>query len=290
MPSASTRGFALESRACRIVPILAIATFLLSLQGPLPACAQSGVVGRAIDLAARAGVAGVRISAHDERGTQTGVTESDSIGHFRLRLSPGKYKLRAVRVGYQSAETMTFEFSEDEQLEVVLQMTVQPFSMEPLVIVGSRTTAGHLKEYYERLDRDSGRGRFITRTQIVEMDAPGITSYMEQYGVPMHMNLRGGEKWPLGVGRCRMRVFLDGTPIDGFVIDDLVRPADVEGVEVYRSAYEAPPQYSSRTNTCGIVLIWTRMDRRDAIPFWRGLLMGVGTVAIIALLRQWWTQ
>lgn len=254
------------------------------------ASAQTGVVGRTVDQATRASIAGVRVSAHDERGREHGVTLSDSIGFFRLNLPPGEYLLRGSFLGYASAETRTIEFSEDEQLEVLLQMSVQALGMEPLIIVGSRTTVGRLKEYYERLDRDSGRGRFITRAQIDSLDAPGITSYMELHGVPVSMNLRTGEKWPLGTGRCPMRVFLDGVPIDGFVIDDLIRPGEVEGVEIYRSAYEAPPQYSDRLNTCGIVLIWTRMDKRDGMPFWKGVLAGGLSIASILLIRQWWTK
>lgn len=263
---------------------------LFSTISPRLASAQSGVVGRTVDQSARTGIAGVRVSAHDESGREHGVTLSDSVGYFRLSLLPGEYRLRAAFIGYAPTETKAIDFGEDEQLQVILQMSVQPLGIEPLVIVGSRTMSGHLKEYYERLDRDTGRGRFITRAQIDSMDAPGVTSYMEQYGVPMRMNLRGGEKWPLGVGRCPMRVYLDGVAIDGFVIDDLVRPADVEGVEVYRSPYEAPPQYSTRSNTCGIVLIWTRMDKRDTIPFWRGVLLSAGSITIIALLRQWWAK
>ena len=254
------------------------------------AAAQSGVVGRTVDQAARTGIAGVRVSAHDERGREHGVTLSDSIGHFRLNLPPGEYLLRASFLGYATAETRMIEFGEDEQLEVILQMSVQPLGMEPLIIVGSRTMVGRLREYYERLDRDTGRGRFITRAQIDSMDAPGITSYMEQHGVPMNMNLRTGEKWPLGTGRCPMRVFLDGADIGGFVINALVRPANVEGVEIYRSSYEAPAQYSDRMNTCGIVLIWTRMDRRDAMPFWKGILVGASALTALVLLRAWWTH
>ena len=109
-----------------------------------------------------------------------------------------------------------------------------------------------------------GRGRFITRAQIDSMAMPGITAQMEVYGVPMLSNRRG-EKWPTGTGRCRMRVFIHDVPAEGFVIDELVRPDNIEGVEIYRSAYEAPPRYSSRMNTCGVVLIWTRMDRAPGL-------------------------
>jgi hypothetical protein len=110
--------------------------------------AQTGVIGRTVDPAARIGIVGVRVSAHDQRGREHGVTLTDSIGFFRLNLPPGEYLLRATFIGYAPAETRMIEFSENEQLEVLLQMSVRPLGMEPLVIVGSRTNAGRLKEYY----------------------------------------------------------------------------------------------------------------------------------------------
>ena len=250
----------------------------------------SAVFGRAIDQESRTGISGVRIAALDERGRERGVALSDSIGLYRITLEPGTYLLRAQRIGYQNTETRTFELDVHTHLETLLQMSVQPVSIEPLIIVGTRTMVGRLVPYYERLDRESlGRGRFITRAQIDSMAMPGITAHMEVYGVPMLSNRRG-EKWPTGTGRCRMRVFIDDVPAEGFVIDELVRPDNIEGVEIYRSAYEAPPRYSSRGNTCGIVLIWTRMDKAPGLKLWKGLLAAASGLGVALLIRSVWVK
>jgi hypothetical protein len=87
-----------------------------------------------------------------------------------------------------------------------------------------------------------------------------------------------------------MRVFIDDVPAEGFVIDELVRPDNIEGVEIYRSAYEAPPRYSSRMNTCGIVLIWTRLDKPSGLPLWQGLLAAFSGIGAALLIRRLWVK
>ena len=275
--------------------VLSIAILLAITIVPNSGSAQTGVVGRVIDPAGRTPISDARVSALDERGREHAVALSDSIGYFKLRLLPGSYYLQSVRVGYEPTKTGTVDFNDDEQVEVIIQMSVRPLGMDPLVVVGRRNATGRLREYYDRLDRDAGRGRFITRAQIDSVDAPGITSHMEMRGVPMVMNNRTGDKWPLGVGRCRMRVFIDGVNIDerggvGFPIDALIRPDHIEGVEIYRSSYEAPPQYQDRLNTCGVVLFWTRMDKQEGMSFWRGLLVAGGAIGSLVLLRSLWLK
>src|SRR6187431_1653821 len=61
----------------------------------------SAVFGRAIDQESRTAISGVRIAAIDERGRERGAALSDSIGSYRITLEPGKYLLRAQRIGYQ---------------------------------------------------------------------------------------------------------------------------------------------------------------------------------------------
>src|SRR5262245_8526223 len=101
--------------------------------------AQSSLTGRSIDASSRQGIAGVRISAHDESGREKAVALSDTIGRFYLALEPGDYLLRTSRIGYTAAETRKFELNDKEQLELLIQLDVRAIGVEPLVIVGKRT-------------------------------------------------------------------------------------------------------------------------------------------------------
>ena len=66
-------------------------------------------------------------------------------------------------------------------------------------------------------------------------------------------------------GDCPYRVFLDGVLVvsDAFKDDanwarDLVRPDDVEAIEVYSRPSEIPVQYGGAQGGCGVVLLWTK--------------------------------
>ena len=58
-----------------------------------------------------------------------------------------------------------------------------------------------------------------------------------------------------------MRLVLDGVSVDlmGQSIDELVRPEEVMGIEVFPTAggAGAPGQYRGREAFCGIIMIWT---------------------------------
>ena len=251
--------------------------------------AQAGLSGRTIDTSSRMGIPGVRVSAHSENGRELAVALSDSIGGFRFALEPGKYLLRTSRIGYAPTESRKFELNDREQIDLLVQLAVEAVSTDPLVIVMKRTLVGRLIPYYERLDRrDVNGGHFITRAQIDSLGVGDITAHIEQSGVPMETSRRG-ERWPLGYGRCRMRVFLDDVPMEGFALDAMVHADNIEGVEIYRSSYEAPARYSDRLNTCGVLLLWTRADRTGTLTFWKGLLVGAGSVTV-ALLGRWLWQ
>jgi hypothetical protein len=66
-----------------------------------------------------------------------------------------------------------------------------------------------------------------------------------------------------GTRECSPTYFVDGVifrtlPDDPIAeLDRLIRPADVQGIEVYRSEQHVPAPFNS-TSTCGSVLIWRK--------------------------------
>ncbi|MGH7555626.1 MAG: carboxypeptidase regulatory-like domain-containing protein [Longimicrobiales bacterium] len=77
----------------------------------------------------------------------------------------------------------------------------------------------------------------------------GVHPTPSRRGTGSIVQLRGG---------CIPRVFLDGLRIQllGMTIDDLVRPAELEGIEIYRGAGELPAEFAH--GACGAVVLWTR--------------------------------
>jgi hypothetical protein len=54
-------------------------------------------------------------------------------------------------------------------------------------------------------------------------------------------------------------VWVDGMRAPGAELDDVARPGDIAGMEVYASNAGLPAEYQERNNRmCGAIMIWTK--------------------------------
>jgi hypothetical protein len=51
---------------------------------------------------------------------------------------------------------------------------------------------------------------------------------------------------------------VDGIPIQGGSAEEFF-PDNVEAIELYSSPANTPPQFVTRSMTCGTIVIWTRL-------------------------------
>jgi hypothetical protein len=114
--------------------------------------------------------------------------------------------------------------------------------------------------FTERVNR--GRGRFLTPQDIERLQHMDLSRMLQQTGRFEVLNGSGGQVLGMrrGGGLCE--------PL--FVVDDLaltrgaqawlsLNQSDLLGVEVYRSATEAPMEFQRYDFTdCGVVVVWTR--------------------------------
>ena len=42
-------------------------------------------------------------------------------------------------------------------------------------------------------------------------------------------------------------------------LDDIVEPANIAGIEIYRSPAELPARFGGAESACGVIVIWTRV-------------------------------
>jgi hypothetical protein len=127
------------------------------------------------------------------------------------------------------------------------------------VIVLARVAAsgGRLKEFYER-KRRGGWGRFIEREEIERRHPLWMSDMLRMVpGVRVSPG-RGAGNVVRMRGGCSPTLWLDGMPLRGTQIDEVVFPADVAGVEVYHST-GMPVQFMSHGG-CGAIVVWTRID------------------------------
>jgi hypothetical protein len=189
-------------------------------------------------------------------------TRTDSAGAFRLGgLPAGTQTVEARTIGYAPARrAVTLRAGSVTPVAVVLDRAQE---LPALSIVGARgNRVQRLPEFEQR--RARGMGRYLTRDQIEQRNPGEVTDLFRMMpGVSVVwdgtdyvlVSSRGAAS--LTSASCPLAVFLDGRPVPGdWSVNTLVRPNDVEAVEVYTGA--AVPVGLSTMNGCGAVVIWTR--------------------------------
>ena len=116
-----------------------------------------------------------------------------------------------------------------------------------------------LAEFWARKAR--GFGKFITRDQIDERGGMHFTDLVRTVPSVMIQNYRGRPEIRFSrsvIRDCPPQYWVDGIPIERGSADEFT-PDNVEAIELYSSPATTPPQYSTRSLTCGTIIIWTRL-------------------------------
>lgn len=203
------------------------------------------------------------------------VAETNRRGQFVLSAVPtGIHALSVRHLGYADL-SHPVTVSRGITTEVDVGVVPDPVEMEPIVATATRPRRLEIKGFYER--RYWGElvagGDFFTAVdierrrpvQISHMiaDLPGIRLDCTMRRVRCRIiNTRGASGFV--PGGCVMSTYLDGMsllsrqagPRD--TIDELVRPGEIAGVEVYRGPASVPAEFSGSDSGCGVIVIWTK--------------------------------
>ena len=207
---------------------------------------------------------------------------ADDSGHFRVLTGAGAGFLRIRRIGFKPLNAK-YEAGADTsltlQLEPVARM-LETAVIEATAVSRTLVLRGFYRRYQDH-ERGINAGQFITAEEIQQRSPNRITQMLEgRTGVKAARVGGGGYNRfaqnclaasamcfaPQGVGGCWMTVYLDGRRLNSIrggsnspgMVDEIVIPTHVAGMEVYTSPLRAPPEYQSLNGTCGVVLIWTR--------------------------------
>lgn len=210
------------------------------------------------------------------------VTRADGRFVF-LELPPGDYALEAGHLAYHTVEDTVTVDGAGTQLQVDVRLAVGAIPLDPIVVsVAARPMSGSLGPVYDRIERVrlSGGGTVFDRADIERRNASQFTHFIgevrsvriESLGsVPIISSTRAFSGFsPM----CPMTVWVDGTMVvrggvaagvdrgsDDRGIDQMIRMADIEAIEVYHVSDRIPPEYWGSASGCGVVLIWTRRER-----------------------------
>jgi hypothetical protein len=237
----------------RALPLIFVLLFC-----PLALPAQS-VHGRLLDASSGAAIDGATMTLLAEDSVVVQSVLTDPSGEFRLDAPrPGPYRLSAQRIGYRTSATPMFELEERDTLEVEFRLSTEVVLLQPVTVTAySRRPSGPLSGFYERMERRAA-GTFITREQIEQRQPIYPSDLLRTVPGVQLVPTWWGRTVVLMRGRCVPQIFLDGMRIHGGSIDDIVTAMDLEGIEVYRSAVEAPIEFTGAGGGCGAIVLWTR--------------------------------
>jgi len=264
---------------CRLSRPRLYPQLLFVMTGLAPASLIAQVVeGRLVHDATSQPIASTTVQLlRGERGEQaaaTGVTNEQ--GRFVIRAPrSGTYRLRSLRIGYQTATTAPFELLVgDVPLDVEIRLSAVAVLLAPLAIVSERTafvTDPRLKSvgYYDRKGwwgrEGSGFGVFLEREEIMRTNPSLVSDVLRTVrGVRVEggrgrrqvITLRGHGSF--GGTRCVPLVFIDGAPMaTGADVDDILVASSLAAVEVYPGLTKPAEFIMLRRQGCGVIALWT---------------------------------
>ncbi len=285
--------------------LLALLLFL-----PVPALAQA-IRGTVSDGASGAQLGAVEIRVRDRAGRLLLSAASDSSGEFALTVPPADgVRLDFARLGYQGATSELLFVRSGEVLDLQVRLTASAVPLEAITVLARRSVNQKVVEFYQRaaLNRRLGQGKIWTRADLARNPRQPISQLLRSV--------------PRRASCARSEVYVDGVPLSttpatglaallprsaprvqelaqvvtapdpqlrpdasGDVVDWLVQPEDVEGIEIYRDT-EIPVQFNPDGELCQVTLIWRRGYGQGTVDFGtaRKALVVVGLGVAIGFL------
>jgi Carboxypeptidase regulatory-like domain len=263
-------------RQYRSVGVASATVFVLAMTQPAHGQVVTLLAGRTVDIASSTPIANAQIELLDAGQHRVAATVTDSAGRFRFqRRESGVWHLRAQSIGYKTVLSPALDLPVGDTVEVVLTLAVDAVPLAPLEVI-ARSTPAHrdpgLAAFYRRVDRAIG-GRFILREEIMTRNARYTSDLLITAGVNVigDPSVPGG-KTGLYMKRlgCAPTVYIDGakvtvrskadtsSPAEAMELVNILRPFDIEGIEVYPGPASTPAEFGGSSAGCGVVAIWSR--------------------------------
>lgn len=199
-------------------------------------------------------------------------TFTDESGYFSLSpAGPGSFFLRAERVGYSTRVDGLFELGEDASISVEFRLPRAPVPMDTLTVSAERKVVV-LRQigFYER--QEDEEGIFLGPEELARIHAFQATHFFRMLPrVRVNEGPMGSSTITIaGAGRtslrgrepCYPKVLVDGITVfrggeEAAMLDTVVQPHEILGIEIYRGASEIPARWSGASSPCGLILVWT---------------------------------
>ena len=194
-------------------------------------------------------------------GTGASATTNEA-GRFELDSIPaGTRTVEARALGYVPARVVV-DLAARRAATAELTLAAQTPMLEAVTVYGRAPARADAAGFVER--SHGAFGHFITAKQIARDGGMSVLDVLRMVpglrvtqaaGSLMSTVLSRGETFDTP---CMPAIFLDGAfiPEGAMSLDNLIRPSDVGGIEVYVDGNTAPAQYDR--GGCGSIVIWSR--------------------------------
>ena len=182
---------------------------------------------------------------------------ADSRGVFHLSGRPSGTQTVEVRQLSYAPKRYTVDLSPSRESRLTAVMDAKAQVLGTVTVEGKQTI--DIPGFDARAKR--GLGTFLDRDEIEKRQSvlttdlfrtiPGLTVGFDGTNYVVQSSRGQG---------CQVQWYLDGSPFDNSdnSLDQMIRPDDIEAVEVYKSASEVPVQFQGQNGSCGTILVWTK--------------------------------
>ncbi|MEP6733387.1 MAG: carboxypeptidase regulatory-like domain-containing protein [bacterium] len=243
---------------------MAVVSLALALAVPLTARAQSTtLVGMIRDSSGRA-IPNVEVWL---RGSEL-LTHTNDAGGFRLANTPvGAVKITIRRLGFEQT-TVDLQLRAGQTDSLVVALTSVAANLPGVLVEDEAMTRSKrlLAGFWDR--RSRGFGHYVTRDEIEKREPHEFTDIVRMTPSVSIVNVNGRRvvrfsRGPGIRGDCPPQYWVDGMRVESASPEEFP-PQDVEAIELYAGNATIPPQFapkmqSLRSQTCGVIVIWTRL-------------------------------
>lgn len=199
-------------------------------------------------------------------GTAVGA-RADYRGAFRLTGLPAGTQTVEVRQLSYAPKRFTVDLSPARESKLAAVLDTRATVLGEVRVEGK----AHIDIPGFESRQKRGFGTFLTRDDIEKQQPilltdvfrtiPGLTVGFDGSNYVVQSSRSAGTG-------CAVQWYLDGSPFDNSQndLDQMLRPDDIEAIEVYKSASEVPMQFQGTSASCGTILIWTKRSAGKSKP------------------------
>jgi hypothetical protein len=182
---------------------------------------------------------------------------ADSRGIFHLSGLPAGTQTVEIRQLSYSPKRYTVDLSPSRESRLNAVMDAKAQVLGTVTVEGKQTS--DIPGFDARAKR--GLGTFLNHDEIEKRQSVLTTDLFRTIpGLTVGFD---GNNYVVQSARgqgCQVQWYLDGSPFDNSdnSLDQMIRPDDIEAVEVYKSPSEVPVQFQGQNGSCGTILLWTK--------------------------------